>query len=1113
MADTKCRSYPVASAAIGWLILTIAHCFGQGQLGPSREILQCLTSLPTLSGGAECPQDDSLEATLTLGELTMFSLPLIPQLQQAVVPNSLLVLLRNHERFDVETGRCEGPLGIGAVQETLTVLIRSAGIGYRSDRRVLPNFLHSYPGMFLRDTCSSPLLTTVHIHEAFDSPQYQTDVARLLDVQQPVYVAGPALSDEVGIVSPALSAQKIPHLSFRATSSTFDNTKEYPFLFRTVPSDFHQVEAIGDLLEHFNWTYIGIVASGDTYGLGGLDGLRQLAARRSICVGLEESFSTGQGGRNQFEVMKGIVHSFAVDEQMTALVLFALEHEARYFLSCLLAKNISRSYTIIAGEDWITRVHLRSIVPDCRCADNVQKCSLPVHLPSVIGYFPLAIGDSELQQAADASRNSSILNVAASVLPWLPSYVENVANCSLTSSASSCNESVYGSSCNTTCPGFNVSTNPSSGSLPPCKWPSPSEAIHLRPLILLANAVVTCVQQIYNEHKATLSETVNVLRNVILPCDSSEAELFDDQHKKLVDGKWYCRAFSSTQSAFPMYHLIRLNQMKAYGEEFEIVGRWQDVNSALPRLNISGLDTSDFPASVCSHECPLGQEMVFSGTIGTCSTLCSVCRACPSVYHIVTVDPGTPGTTCSECKVDFGQGKAYVPNAGRTECVEASRIFTGFNSWEVIFAVSVAGVTVLLLLFTLIFFWQHREKKVVKTVDLKLSTFILIGFIVGVVCTIPLLLEPTDTQCIVAHLLSAPWLDFGTASMLAKVSRINRIFSKKTMRRGSEQSRYSTLGFHVFVICLISFIPIIISVVFTILDPPRPVTEVANRDTMRVFCGVAQRQNFIVFTYSIVVVFFAFVVAFRSRNVPEIYNESYLLFISTFGSLMLIAGLSVVVYSGAATDLLNILYAIVIEFEILMIWGCIFGVRVFHLLRIAIFHTPERRALSSSSSVANRQRRLSFAMRLDGRGSFHLRRMAVDQGQAKHTNLARPLPDLSVESPTPEQQMEPVGGETSSSPSACSAEKSPLSLVLPALTVEVCEESGIGSNSDSASKHSSSDSIGSIEQHNKSISSDDSTGVCEGGVPRHESSSKLLTGAQLPQSVVDGGVHMEIEII
>ena len=69
---------------------------------------------------------------------------------------------------------------------------------------------------------------------------------------------------------------RVPQVSYLATSTRLSDTKEFPYFFRTVPSDYHQANAIVELLNNYGVNYVSIVYSDSEYGETGFDSIKNI---------------------------------------------------------------------------------------------------------------------------------------------------------------------------------------------------------------------------------------------------------------------------------------------------------------------------------------------------------------------------------------------------------------------------------------------------------------------------------------------------------------------------------------------------------------------------------------------------------------------------------------------------------------------------------------------------------------------------------------------------------------------------------------------------------------------------------------------------------------------
>uniref|UniRef100_A0AAQ6AKS4 G-protein coupled receptors family 3 profile domain-containing protein n=1 Tax=Amphiprion ocellaris TaxID=80972 RepID=A0AAQ6AKS4_AMPOC len=80
-------------------------------------------------------------------------------------------------------------------------------------------------------------------------------------------IVGDSSSTRSIAISAVLGLYRVPMVSYFSTCSCLSNRQKFPSFFRTIPSDAFQVRAMIQILNHFGWTWAGLLVSGDDYGL------------------------------------------------------------------------------------------------------------------------------------------------------------------------------------------------------------------------------------------------------------------------------------------------------------------------------------------------------------------------------------------------------------------------------------------------------------------------------------------------------------------------------------------------------------------------------------------------------------------------------------------------------------------------------------------------------------------------------------------------------------------------------------------------------------------------------------------------------------------------------
>ncbi|KAL0168377.1 hypothetical protein M9458_036599, partial [Cirrhinus mrigala] len=149
-------------------------------------------------------------------------------------------------------------------------------------------------------------------------------------------------------ISSVLGLFRVPMISFYATCSCLSNRKKYPSFFRTIPSDAFQVWAMVQILNHFGWTWAGLLYSDDDYGIYAAQAFHQEMQLFGLCAAFSEFLPQDNNLRDIQRIMEVIQSS-------TARVIIVFAPTA--FLIPLMDEVVLQNMTgrqWIASEAWAT---------------------------------------------------------------------------------------------------------------------------------------------------------------------------------------------------------------------------------------------------------------------------------------------------------------------------------------------------------------------------------------------------------------------------------------------------------------------------------------------------------------------------------------------------------------------------------------------------------------------------------------------------------------------------------------------------------------------------------------------------------------------------------------
>ncbi|XP_069579518.1 taste receptor type 1 member 1 [Brachyistius frenatus] len=260
-------------------------------------------------------------------------------------------------------------------------------------------------GYQLYDICSVPasILATLDVlvqqHEDPSTPRAEGDADLNSNRgQKEVAVIGPDSSSKSFTPASLLGAYLIPQISYAASNEMLSNKYLYPAFFRTIPSDKNQVAAMIQLLVRFNWTWIALLGSDNSYGLQGMLSLSQEAPHHGICIayqGVIPSFTP-----DKVQTMRNMVESIQ-STQVNTIVVFSSKSKLRNFFPFVIERNITEKVWI-GTEDWSMATPVSGI-PGMSSIGTVLGVSIKYAAISGFEEFEKQVVEASMQHTEEGS--------------------------------------------------------------------------------------------------------------------------------------------------------------------------------------------------------------------------------------------------------------------------------------------------------------------------------------------------------------------------------------------------------------------------------------------------------------------------------------------------------------------------------------------------------------------------------------------------------------------------------------------------------------------------------------------------------------------------------------
>lgn len=659
-------------------------------------------------------------------------------------------------------------------------------------------------------------------------------------------VVGAASSGVSIVVANLLRLFSTPQISYASTAKILSDKTRFDYFFRTVPPDSLQARAMAAIIEEFGWTYVHAIYSDDAYGSEGIraffDELAGPKNRSKVCIASTIEIPHGVTTPSMFDN--------AVNEldgewtgNSSVVVLFGQLSTATNMLTAVrkrdsLEPGFAKRFTWIGSDAW---------------GDQ-----LPVE------YHPIARGMISVSPKATVSSEfdeyfTSLNPRSYRVNPWFTEYWKTFFNCTFDNSSAS------GQLCD---PEQQV-ISPETGYTQNSKVTFTIDAVYAFAYAIHDMISKRCIgSQLCPEVTDKRSGGVAIrgellleyLKNTSFPGKSAEKIEFDSS--------------GDEQGDFVIKNLKRTVGTNRFF--YESVGTWSPLSDLnfYREIEWNG-DVNEVPFSVCSLPCGGGD---FPEPIPGESDCCWQCRPCLGETLVST------GQACFECEIGF------KPNKKKTECIEIIPTFLMWHSpWSIIIVlVTLCGMIATGIISVVIV--TCRKHPLIKASSRELSAVMLIGL--GLCYFLPFLFiaKPSIPVCTLRRFSVGVAFAICYSAVLVRANRIFRIFNraKVSLQPPPLISPQSQVLFTAILVA----VQVAISVVWLTVEYPT-VSVVYSGFDAELVCGGSPIAGFFVYLgYNFLLLGVSCFYGFKSRKIPQTFNETKLINVTLFSTIILWIGLA-----------------------------------------------------------------------------------------------------------------------------------------------------------------------------------------------------------------------------
>ncbi|XP_053316371.1 extracellular calcium-sensing receptor-like [Spea bombifrons] len=635
-------------------------------------------------------------------------------------------------------------------------------------------------------------------------------------------IIGGSWSTQSIAVSRLVGTFNVPVISYFSTCACLSDKHDHPTFLRTIPSDLFQSQALVQLVNHFNWTWIGIISEDNDYGQSATSLFKNDVTKLGICVAFTEIIPTVPVAGKISRIVRNILLY-----KVKVVLIIATEFSVGLIFQEVFYQNIT-------GIQWI--------------ASEAWSTSSLFFTEQSYKYFSGTIGFA-IRRADITGLKSFLLGIHPSQHrndPLTVKLWEEIFNCS------------YERTDNFTrlpCTGLENLNATDNIYL---------DMTNLRIANNVYKAVYAVAHALHNLMALNGVNTHSVIETLNKVYTTSPYKLL--RYLKSVNFTTKTGdkvSFDRNGDPYPTYDLVNWQRGDNGSFFFAHVGEFSpDENFRLDEHIIMWHGSQkEVPISMCSPSCPSGTRRKAQPGRHSC---CFDCIPCEDGK----ISNKSNSLECMKCPLE------YWSNPSRDCCVPKELEFISFK--ETLGSVLLGGA-LLGMFFTvcvITVFAYHRYSPIVRANNSDLSFCILFSIFLCFLSSVTYLGQPSTLSCMLRHTGFGITFALCMSCILCKTIVVLVAFNVQHPDR--KLASFFNPRKQKVLIFLCTTFQIIVCASWNIISPPRPVRKITDdSSSINLECNAGSVVAFsLVLGYIGILVSVCFTLAFCARNLPNHYNEA-----------------------------------------------------------------------------------------------------------------------------------------------------------------------------------------------------------------------------------------------
>ncbi|XP_062946023.1 vomeronasal type-2 receptor 26-like [Cynocephalus volans] len=628
-----------------------------------------------------------------------------------------------------------------------------------------------------------------------------------------------------------LGLYKFPQVSYSSTLASLSDKTQFPSFLRTLASDVMFSHAITQLVIHFRWSWVNILAQDDDFGQQGSSLVTQELTQAGICI----EFHLYIPFRQSLKKINAIVQKM---ESCTATVVLVFLNNLNFQL--VLQGLLGRG---VFGKVWVSidTLHTALALTMPGISQVLQSTfSLLQHSIQVPGFpeFLARLHPSRTPEDMFMERFWEV-NFACT---WPHKNPGPAGNSTMVGEVQFCsgNESLSRQEY----PFQEVSRVDAAYSA------VYSIAHALQDLVVCENGDGLCAD-IWHFQPWQL---LHSLRNVQFKTPDRR-EIKFDVNGDLVTEFDILYGQKTTEGLFHFFHIGKIHPRASLKDRMT-------VHLMKEELQV--------PSSVCSRSCAPGFSQIPRQGFPHC---CFECSPCPEGQFADQKDV----KRCLLCPEE------QYSSPTRDHCLPRMETFLAFDEPLGLTLASVALTLASVALLVIGVFLKHRDTPVVRANNRALSYILLASLTLCALCPLLFLGRPTAATCLLRQTTFAVVFTVAISSVLAKTLTV--VLAFRVTRPGDRVRVCLRPGASTSVVLVASFMQIVLCGAWLGISPPFPDRDMSSKPHhIVIYCQEGSGVAFYcMLSYLGLLAVGTFSVAFLARGLPDAFNETKFL---TFSMLL-----------------------------------------------------------------------------------------------------------------------------------------------------------------------------------------------------------------------------------